>query len=194
MYGLITAAGLSTRLQDLADKRNKVLLDLGGETLLSNILNHFETVGIRDTRVLVGFDGPTVRLACGTRAQCLLNPFFEHYGILGSLWLARTVVEGSPFLFTTGDHYFGLARLQSLLQDQPEADILVDDTGVSRKHLEVRTQNGTTWAVDLGSTNGSYVNGHKVDGSVELTDGSTITMGRTKIIFRLLPQNPGGNA
>ena len=52
----------------------------------------------------------------------------------------------------------------------------------------------TTWAVDLGSTNGSYVNGHKVDGSVELTDGSTITMGRTKIIFRLLPQNPGGNA
>ena len=47
---------------------------------------------------------------------------------------------------------------------------------------------------DLGSTNGSYVNGHKVDGSVELTDGSTITMGRTKIIFRLLPQTLGGHA
>jgi len=75
-----------------------------------------------------------------------------------------------------------------------EADILVDDTGVSRKHLEVRTENGSTWAVDLGSTNGSYVNGHKVNGSVELTDGSTITMGRTKIIFRLLPQTPGGHA
>jgi pSer/pThr/pTyr-binding forkhead associated (FHA) protein len=48
--------------------------------------------------------------------------------------------------------------------------------------------------VDLGSTNGSYVNGHKVAGSTELTDGSTITMGRTKIIFRLLPANPGGHA
>jgi len=46
--------------------------------------------------------------------------------------------------------------------------------------------------VDLGSTNGSYVNGHKVAGSTELMDGSTITMGRTKIIFRLLPASPGG--
>ena len=44
----------------------------------------------------------------------------------------------------------------------------------------------------MGSTNGSYVNGHKVSGSTELTDGSTITMGRTKIIFRLLPANTGG--
>ena len=46
--------------------------------------------------------------------------------------------------------------------------------------------------MDLGSTNGSYVNGHKIVGSSELTDGSTITMGRTKIIFRLLPASPGG--
>jgi pSer/pThr/pTyr-binding forkhead associated (FHA) protein len=75
-----------------------------------------------------------------------------------------------------------------------EADIHVEDTGVSRRHLEIRTANGVTSAVDMGSTNGSYVNGHKVSGSTELTDGSTITMGRTKIIFRLLPAGPGGSA
>lgn len=98
-----------------------------------------------------------------------------------------------PVLDIGGQRY-SLNAQSVVLGRSSEADILVDDTGVSRKHLEVRTQNGTTWAVDLGSTNGSYVNGHKVDGSVELTDGSTITMGRTKIIFRLLPQNPGGNA
>jgi pSer/pThr/pTyr-binding forkhead associated (FHA) protein len=73
-----------------------------------------------------------------------------------------------------------------------EADILIDDTGVSRRHLEIRTGSGAAQAVDLGSTNGSYVNGHKVVGSSELTDGSTITMGRTKIIYRLLPAGPGG--
>ena len=98
-----------------------------------------------------------------------------------------------PVLDIGGQRY-SLNAQSVILGRSSEADILVDDTGVSRKHLEVRTQNGTTWAVDLGSTNGSYVNGHKVDGSVELTDGSTITMGRTKIIFRLLPQNQGGNA
>ena len=75
-----------------------------------------------------------------------------------------------------------------------EADILIDDTGVSRRHLEIRTGPGTAQAIDLGSTNGSYVNGQKIVGSSELTDGATIMMGRTKIIFRLLPANTGGRA
>lgn len=106
---------------------------------------------------------------------------------------ARQPTRLQPVLDIAGQRY-SLNAQSVVLGRSSEADILVDDTGVSRKHLEVRTQNGTTWAVDLGSTNGSYVNGHKVDGSVELTDGSTITMGRTKIIFRLLPQTLGGHA
>ncbi len=126
MNGLIAAAGLSTRLQDLSEKRNKVLLDLGGETILSSILTHFEQAGITETTVVVGFDAPAVRMACGTRARCVLNPFFEHYGILGSLWLVRPQFDGVPFVFTTGDHYFALPRFQTFLADQPSADILVD--------------------------------------------------------------------
>lgn len=124
--GLIAAAGLSTRLQDLSDKRNKVLLDLGGESILASILTHFEQSQITDTTVVVGFDALAVRLACGTRAKCILNPFFEHSGILGSLWVVRHLFDGLPFVFTTGDHYFALARFQTFLADQPDADILVD--------------------------------------------------------------------
>jgi choline kinase len=126
MNGLIAAAGLSARLQDLADRRNKVLLDLGGESLLTNLLSCFERAGITDPVVTAGFDALSVRQACGTRARCVLNPFFEHYGILGSLWLARPFLDGRPFVFTTGDHYFPPQRLQTLLADQPDAEILVD--------------------------------------------------------------------
>jgi hypothetical protein len=96
-----------------------------------------------------------------------------------------------PVLDIGGQRY-SLNAPSIVLGRSSEADILVEDTGVSRKHLEIQTADGVIRAVDLGSTNGSYVNGHKVDGSVELTDGSTITMGRTKIIFRLLPQPSGG--
>jgi len=96
-----------------------------------------------------------------------------------------------PVLDIGGQRY-SLNAPSIVLGRSSEADILVDDTGVSRKHLEIQTVAGVVSAVDLGSTNGSYVNGHKVDGSVELTDGSTITMGRTKIIFRLLPLPSGG--
>ncbi|MGO4187757.1 FhaA domain-containing protein [Pseudarthrobacter sp. TAF60_1] len=103
----------------------------------------------------------------------------------------RQPVRLQPVLDIDGQRY-SLNAPSIVLGRSSEADILVDDTGVSRRHLEIRTASGVTSAVDLGSTNGSYVNGHKVAGSTELTDGSTITMGRTKIIFRLLPANPGG--
>jgi choline kinase len=127
MYrGLIAAAGLGTRLQDLSDKRNKVLLDLGGETLLGTILQHFAQSGITETVVVVGHDALAVRDHCGPRATCLLNPFYEHYGILGSIWLACSELAGRPFVFTTGDHYFALPRFQAFLADQPDADVLVD--------------------------------------------------------------------
>ena len=106
---------------------------------------------------------------------------------------SRQPVRLQPVLDIDGQRY-SLNAPSIVLGRSSEADIHIEDTGVSRRHLEIRTANGVTSAVDLGSTNGSYVNGQKVSGSTELTDGSTITMGRTKIIFRLLPANPGGRA
>ncbi|WP_426301191.1 FhaA domain-containing protein [Arthrobacter sp. R-11] len=111
---------------------------------------------------------------------------------------AREPSRLQPVLDIGGQRY-SLNAPSVILGRSSEADILVEDTGVSRKHLEIRSEGGFVRAVDLGSTNGSYVNGHKLDGSTELVDGSTITMGRTKIIFRLLtvPPNssdPGGRA
>lgn len=126
MKGFIAAAGLSTRLQDLSEKRNKVLIDLGGESILGTILNHFEQAGIAETFVATGFDALAVRTVCGARARCFLNPFFEHSGILSSMWLARPLLDGTPFVFTVGDHYFALSRFHAFLADQPAADILVD--------------------------------------------------------------------
>src|SRR4051812_23715247 len=126
MKGFIAAAGLSSRLQDLGEKRNKVLSDLGGETILGNLLNLFEQGGINETIIAVGFDAQAVRILCGQRASCVLNPFFKSCGILSSVWLSRPLLEGVPFLFTVGDHYLEADRLRSFLADQPDADILVD--------------------------------------------------------------------
>ena len=89
-------------------------------------------------------------------------------------------------------HRHPITSSSVILGRSSEAGILVDDTGVSRRHLEIRTTSGRSYAVDLGSTNGSYVNGQRVDGQVELTDGSTITMGRSRLVFRLLQAQGGG--
>jgi len=63
-----------------------------------------------------------------------------------------------------------------------EADIIVDDPGVSRRHLEIQVTEQGTIATDLGSTNGTYVEGHRVPAAT-LLDGNTITIGRTRIMF-----------
>lgn len=105
----------------------------------------------------------------------------------------RRPAQLQPVLDIDGQRY-SLNAPSIVLGRSSEADILIDDTGVSRRHLEILTGPGTAQAIDLGSTNGSYVNGQKIVGGSELADGATIMMGRTKIIFRLLPANTGGRA
>jgi hypothetical protein len=118
-----------------------------------------------------------------------------HPGVHGHVPAAptRQPAQLQPVLDIDGQRY-SLNAPSIVLGRSSDADILIDDTGVSRRHLEIRTGPGSAQAIDLGSTNGSYVNGQKIVGSSELTDGATITMGRTKIIFRLLPATTGGRA
>lgn len=94
--------------------------------------------------------------------------------------------QGQAVLDIDGQRY-SLNAASIVLGRSSEADILIDDTGVSRKHLEIRSSDGVSTAVDLGSTNGSYVDGHRVQRTAALHDGSSITMGRTQITFRILP-------
>ena len=63
-----------------------------------------------------------------------------------------------------------------------EADIVVDDTGVSRLHVRLeRTEYGTI-LTDLGSTNGTFVEDQRVR-EATLLDGNAITIGRTTILY-----------
>ncbi|WP_422934833.1 FhaA domain-containing protein [Sinomonas sp. P47F7] len=105
----------------------------------------------------------------------------------------RRPVHLHPVLEIDGQRY-SLNADSIVLGRSSEADIVVDDTGVSRRHIEIRQSQGRFYAVDLGSTNGSYVNGERVNGTAELLDGSVISMGRTRITFRMLPAPLGGTA
>ena len=67
------------------------------------------------------------------------------------------------------------------------ADITLDDPGVSRRHAEIRvTHDGPHLVMglrDLGSTNGTYVNGERI-ASQRLSDGDRVTVGRVSFIVR----------
>ncbi len=65
-----------------------------------------------------------------------------------------------------------------------ECDVRIDDGNVSRRHFEVVQESPTAWAAaDLGSTNGTEVNGRKLTRRTRLEDGDTITAGGTELVF-----------
>jgi hypothetical protein len=68
-----------------------------------------------------------------------------------------------------------------------DCDIVLEDSGVSRRHAELRPE-GSAWTIDdLGSTNGVRVNGLTIHGAHQLHSGDRIEMGSTEMLFEIAP-------
>ena len=67
-----------------------------------------------------------------------------------------------------------------------DADLRLPDTGVSRRHVDVRFDGTGAVLHDLGSTNGTTVNGHRAQ-SWQLQHGDVIRLGHTVLVYRQEP-------
>jgi Protein of unknown function (DUF3662)/FHA domain len=86
---------------------------------------------------------------------------------------ARLKVDGKPYELSRDVVVLGRSR---------ECDITLDDANVSRRHAEVRRENGNWFVIDLGSTNGIEVNGKRTD-RAKLEHDDRIVLGRTEVTF-----------
>lgn len=101
------------------------------------------------------------------------------------------VFAGRPRLLVTtttdsGDssqRTYDITTPVTLLGRGTDCDLRLVDPGVSRHHAEIRIEGPEIALVDLGSTNGSFVNGQPIR-RVTLVDGARVTMGRTTLVFR----------
>jgi hypothetical protein len=91
---------------------------------------------------------------------------------------ARLRVAGRTELVGSGGAVLGRSR---------DADIVVDDPNVSRKHAEILPSGGSWIVRDLGSTNGVKVNGRRVDPArpQSLRPGDVIELGTARVTFEL---------
>ncbi|MBB1195671.1 MULTISPECIES: FhaA domain-containing protein [Curtobacterium] len=90
-----------------------------------------------------------------------------------------------------GSQRHRLHRGRTVIGRGSDADITIADTGTSRKHVEVLWDGKHAQATDLGSTNGSKLNGQHFQQAIVEPD-STIEIGRTRMVFRVIPENDGG--
>ena len=83
----------------------------------------------------------------------------------------------------TTNRSFPLAKDRILLGRALSSDIAIEDLNVSRTHAEIRQEAANAWSIaDLGSTNGTLVNGRHI-ASVMLQEGDRVTVGTTTFLF-----------
>jgi pSer/pThr/pTyr-binding forkhead associated (FHA) protein len=72
----------------------------------------------------------------------------------------------------------------TVLGRSPEADMNLDDPYASEFHMRLVAQDNGMVLHDLGSTNGTYVNGRRVTAPTSLRRGDTIQVGKTVMEVR----------
>ena len=83
---------------------------------------------------------------------------------------------------------FLLDRPVTTIGRHPDSDIFLHDVTVSRRHAEIRAVGGELILVDLGSLNGTYVNGARSEDERPLQRGDEVQVGRFKLLYLAGPE------
>ena len=83
--------------------------------------------------------------------------------------------SGRSYQLTEGTHVIGRGQ---------DSAFRLPDTGVSRRHLEISWDGQHAMLTDLGSTNGTTVNGQPVQQPWQLNDGDVVRVGHSSLVFR----------
>jgi predicted Zn finger-like uncharacterized protein len=95
--------------------------------------------------------------------------------------------------FLTGPRASTVRALQEPVTviGREEGDIITQDPESSRRHAQLEIfSNGTAWISDLGSTNGTVVDGERIDGPRQLQDRQEFTCGKSTFMLLIRQDDP----
>ena len=80
-----------------------------------------------------------------------------------------------------------LGEGENVIGRDPDCDVWIEASGVSRRHarLEVERGGGRVRLEDLGSKNGTFVDGSPIRGAVDVADGAVIRLGSVDLVVRI---------
>ena len=158
---------------NLARKHRVMPVSVEGDTVVLAVADPTDTGGIEDAARKLG-KAPVVRLATATEIDSQIE---RHYGakLIGVLPSGEKVEHP-------------VAKKEIEVGKAPHNDVVLNDQTVSNTHAVILARDGGYGIVDLGSRNGTFVNGERLgDHARTLRHGDAIQLGQTVLTFR----NPG---
>ena len=103
------------------------------------------------------------------------------YRFIASVTATEAESELSPFVLVFPDRIVPLPNGETIVGRVPECDVQIYAPSVSRRHARILVAAAGASIEDLGSTNGTFVGGHRVTSLTVLQDGTEIRLGKERV-------------
>jgi hypothetical protein len=114
--------------------------------------------------------------------ESFIMPPVSEYAITAAVTRGRLVVVESPVLDDGEEYEIDSAPIT--VGRSGQNDIAIDgDEFASARHVRFEQRRDGVWVTDLDSTNGTYVNGVRIDGACRLAPGDVVRVGETDLRF-----------
>lgn len=172
-------------------------MDLGRRVGVRGLLapNHFAvSISKDDLERFEGFTDALVQELAESARQHAANEGYSFTGPVevelfaskrlkpGRVEIVASFFEGDvrPSLVLPDGTTLALGRSPIVIGRLPECDVVLGDTNVSRRHAQVALDDGEVVVTDLGSTNGTFVNGRKVTRAA-VQPGDELAIGTSRL-------------
>lgn len=134
-----------------------------------------------------GHENPTGSRFCSSCGGQLHAHHEHRTEALEPLGAENPAADSGASLVVTSGHRAGtrfpIAGPTSSVGRHPDSDVFLDDITVSRRHVELSESPTGHSISDVGSLNGTYVNGQRIDGATALTTGDELQIGKFKLLY-----------
>ncbi len=146
--GLILAASKGDNFGSLVEDKPKAMINIGDDTILSKIVKTFNSQGIKDISVVVGYKKEKVDLP---NLKYIENDKYDKYGLLYSIYKAKEDFDG-PIIISFGDILFEEDLLNKIVSSKEDIVLAVDISEISIKRDRDMVQGKEHYSENFGAS------------------------------------------
>ncbi|MDQ6802218.1 MAG: FHA domain-containing protein [Acidobacteriota bacterium] len=124
-----------------------------------------------------------LRAAIGDKEKRMLRTK-HRFGYVFAGPVDRDDQPGAAFVLLVGKNSFLLREGMNIVGRTPDAAVMIDSPAISRRHAAIEVVGTHAFIEDLGSKNGTSVDGEPINARHDLTDGATVCFGSVCGVFR----------